>query len=62
MANRSALLTQSDATRYLKAAKAAGFDRARLVIHPDSRVEVIAEAATEQTETARSNEWDELLK
>lgn len=45
MAKRQALIQQADATRLLKAAKAAGFARARLIRHPDGRVEVVAEGA-----------------
>ena len=43
-ASRPIAISQSTATRYLKAAKAAGYERARVVIYPD-RIEVIAEGA-----------------
>lgn len=45
MANRPTPITQANATRYFKAAATAGYGRTRLVMHPDGRVEVIAEIA-----------------
>lgn len=47
MARRPALIRQSDATRLLKAARAAGYTRARLTGHPDGRVEVVGEDGPE---------------
>lgn len=46
MANRQSAIKQTQATRLFKAAKAAGFDRARLITYPDGRVEVIGENGT----------------
>lgn len=43
MANRQAAIKQTDATRLFKAAKAAGFGRARLITYPDGRIEIIGE-------------------
>lgn len=43
----SSPITQAIATRFFKAAKAAGFERARLITHPDGRVEIIGEDGTE---------------
>jgi hypothetical protein len=43
MSNRPALVRQSDALRIFKAARTAGYGRTRLVVHPDGRVEYIAE-------------------
>ncbi|MCG8272554.1 transcription factor iiib subunit [Aquamicrobium sp. NLF2-7] len=43
MAKREALIPQSDATRLFKAARAAGYSRARLIRHPDGRIEVVGE-------------------
>lgn len=45
MSKRPALIQQSDATRLLKAARAAGYSRATLTSHPDGRVEIVAEDA-----------------
>lgn len=43
MANRQGAIRQTDATRLFKAAKAAGFGRARLITYPDGRIEIIGE-------------------
>lgn len=43
MVNRAAPIRQTEATRLLKAAKAAGFARTRLIAHPDGRLEVIGD-------------------
>ena len=59
--SRRAPCTQTQATRYLKAAVAAGFERARLVIHPDGRVEVIGEIGT-SADTATENAFDRHMK
>lgn len=47
MAKRPALIPQSDATRLFKAARAAGYARARLIRHPDGRIECVGEDADE---------------
>jgi hypothetical protein len=47
MAKREALIPQSDATRLFKAARKAGYARARLIRHPDGRIEVIGEDTPE---------------
>ncbi|RUV27677.1 MAG: hypothetical protein E5V72_27725 [Mesorhizobium sp.] len=64
MANRAALITQADATRLFKAAKLAGYDRARFVSHPDGRIEVLVEtlAAESRAGDGKPNEWDDVLK
>lgn len=41
MANKAASITQTNATRLLKAAKAAGFPFARLTSYPDGRIELV---------------------
>ncbi|MER9573332.1 hypothetical protein NKI77_29785 [Mesorhizobium opportunistum] len=62
MSKRAALITKSDASHLFQAAKAAGYDRARLVTHPDGRVEMLAEMRREgDRDTAGGNEWDEVL-
>ena len=43
MANRQAAIKQTYATRLFKAAKQAGFGRARLITYPDGRIEIIGE-------------------
>ncbi|MFG1287914.1 transcription factor iiib subunit [Xanthobacter versatilis] len=52
MAKRPALIQQSDATRLFKAARAAGYARARLITHPDGRVEIIGEDGPEAVQPA----------
>lgn len=47
MANRPGQLRQTDATRYLKAARNAGYSRARVITHPDGRIEIVAENGEE---------------
>lgn len=43
MATNSPAIKQALATRLLKAAKAAGFDSARLTSYPDGRIEIVGE-------------------
>ena len=43
MANKPASICQAEATRIFKAAKAAGFGRARITKHPDGRLEIVGE-------------------
>ncbi len=45
MSRRPALIPQSDATRLFKAAKAAGYERARLIAHKDGTFEIVGEPA-----------------
>ncbi|TPN49355.1 hypothetical protein [Mesorhizobium sp. B1-1-7] len=62
MSKRAALITKSDASRLFQAAKAAGYDRARLVSHPDGRIELLAETMRDGDRAAAGgNEWDEVL-
>lgn len=59
MTNRSAL-KQGDATRLFKAAKAAGFGRARLITYPDGRIEIIGEngpVSTVETPLSPFEKW-----
>ncbi|RWN41633.1 hypothetical protein LRP31_06685 [Mesorhizobium mediterraneum] len=62
MAPRAALITQADATRLFKAAKLAGYDRARFVSYPDGRVEVLVETVRATVGDDEPNEWDDVLK
>ncbi|SCW56525.1 hypothetical protein [Ancylobacter rudongensis] len=60
MAKRPALIPQSDATRLFKAARAAGYARARLITHPDGRIEIVgedAEAASPAMELSPYEKW-----
>lgn len=60
MANRAALIRKADAARLLKAAREAGYKRARIIARPDGTVECIADDLPEK-ESAAGNEWDEVL-
>ena len=60
MANRQAAIKQADATRLFRAAKNAGFGRARLITYPDGRVEIIGEnglVPTADTPASPFEEW-----
>lgn len=43
-----ALITQTDAKRLFKAARDAGFVRAKLTKYPDGRIEIIGENGSEE--------------
>ena len=58
MAYPRASVKQSDLTRYLKAAQAAGYEQPRVVIHPDGTVVIEAAEAV----SASENPCDVLLK
>jgi hypothetical protein len=63
MSPRPAKITQADATRLFSAAHKAGYERARLVSHPDGRIEIMAETirvADDRRQIDR-NEWDDVL-
>lgn len=60
MANRQATITQTNAARLFKAAKAAGFGRARLITYPDGRIEIIGEngpAPSPETPLSPFEKW-----
>ena len=61
MSNRAARITEADAARFFKAAKTAGFDRARVVAHPDGRIECLVETVSPSARDDKPNEWDEVL-
>lgn len=42
MANKASQIKQNDAKRIFKAAIDAGFDAARIIYHPDGRLEALA--------------------
>lgn len=60
MAARSALLRQSDLTRYAKGLQAAGISDWRVKVHPDGSHEIIASAKTDAN--AIGPDPDELLR
>ncbi len=54
-------LTQTEAARLFKAAKAAGYDRASLIQHPDGRIEIVAETGRSNDGQGMPGEWDDVL-
>jgi hypothetical protein len=60
MTKRSSIILQAEANRLLKAARAAGYARARLITHPDGRIEVIGEdvpANPESVDRSPFEQW-----
>jgi len=51
---RQSAIKQTEATRLFKAAKAAGFDRARIIKYPDGRTEVIGESGPAEVGSSQS--------
>jgi hypothetical protein len=62
--NRGAcIFRQRDVTRAVKAARAAGVEIARIEIHSDGKIIVVARNATDiadKINIAESNEWDDV--
>lgn len=61
MNNRAVSIKQNDAKRIFKAALQAGFCSARIIIHPDGRIEASAALAGDGS-PASGNSWDEVLR
>ena len=59
MANRRSAIKQTDATRLLKAAKAAGFARARLFTYPDGRADLVVEDGPVLAATAEESPFEQ---
>lgn len=57
MFKRSALLKQSDLTRYAKALQAAGVEEWKVVVRPDGSHEIIKAASGKAGQIA--NDWDQ---
>lgn len=62
MANRVAAIKQADAKRLFKAALEAGFERARIILHPDGRIEADAALSETAANSNAGNTWDDVLK
>ncbi|MGM4983249.1 hypothetical protein [Rhizobiales bacterium] len=58
---QSSKIRQNDAKRLFKAALEAGFENAKITIHPDGRIEALASFA-EQARAVSENSWDVVLK
>ncbi|MGU3576718.1 hypothetical protein ACLBWZ_14365 [Brucellaceae bacterium C25G] len=63
MARSVSLIKQHDATKLFKAARAAGFDTAKILLHPDGTVEASGSMFDEDSATAKNNKssWDDVL-
>lgn len=62
MANRQAAIKQADAKRLFKAALDAGFEAAKIILHPDGRIEASASFSEAAANSSNSNTWDDILK
>jgi hypothetical protein len=62
MANRLAVIKQADAKRLFKAALEAGFEAARIIVHPDGRIEASASLSENAVNSNSGNSWDDVLK
>ncbi len=58
---RTSPIRQNDAKRLFKAAIDAGFENAKITIHPDGRIEALASFA-DQARASSENSWDDVLK
>ncbi|OHV26603.1 hypothetical protein EOS93_15620 [Rhizobium sp. RMa-01] len=62
MANRAAAIKQADAKRLFKAALEAGFETAKITLHPDGRIEAAASLAEKTAGLSSGTSWDDVLK
>lgn len=58
---RASTVRQNDAKRLFKAAIEAGFEAAKITIHPDGRIEASASFA-DHANPKSENTWDDVLK
>lgn len=54
MSGRPAQFRQADVKRALSAARAAGYARARVITHPDGRIEIVGENMPEASAAEQS--------
>lgn len=62
MANRVAAIKQADAKRLFRAALEADFEAARIIVHPDGRIEASASLSDGAAKSNGGNTWDDVLK
>lgn len=62
MAAKAAMIKQVDAKRLFKAAREAGFDVARITVHPDGRIEASASNTDSAASFETKNSWDDVLR
>jgi hypothetical protein len=61
MAHRAAI-KQAEAKRLFKAAIEAGFEDAKITLHPDGRIEAAASLSQKSAVAPDDNTWDDVLK
>ncbi|PZU85012.1 MAG: transcription factor iiib subunit [Shinella sp.] len=59
MAKRQSIILQSDANSLFKAARAAGYSRARFINHPDGRTEFIGEDGSSPVVDASASPFEQ---
>jgi hypothetical protein len=62
VANRLAAIKQADAKRLFRAALEAGFSAAKIIVHPDGRIEASGSLADQTLSPGAMNTWDDLKK
>lgn len=62
MAARATQIRQGDAKKLFRAALDAGFEAARIVLHPDGRIEASASFNDPLKNQSTENSWDDVLK
>lgn len=59
MEKRTKFIRQGDATRIFRAARNAGYARARLITHPDGRIEFVAEDADNSAAPSEASPFEQ---
>lgn len=62
MAAKSSVIKQSEVKRIFKAAIDAGYEAARVIFHPDGRIEASASFSESDGNPENKNSWDEAIK
>lgn len=62
MGHPKAAIKQSDAKRLFRAALEAGFSVAKIILHPDGRIEASGSLAEQALSPDAANTWDDLKK
>ncbi len=57
-----AVIKQSDAKRLFRAALEAGFSAAKIIVHPDGRIEASGSLAEQAASSDTANTWDDLKR
>jgi hypothetical protein len=62
MSLKPTLIRKNEIKRLFSAALDAGFEAARVTIHPDGRIEATASFSVSAKNPNAENEWDDVLK